>query len=461
MTKKKLLFFILLLLVNSCSNGSFISQSSPPTQEVIIPTQKLATSVPSLTPILQSPTTVVHTPYLSTTRTATHSATSTHATTINQTPDRIEPRVVKLCPEVREVSLKDLGLNPKTRLVVLPQKSNGKADFNDGFFTISSVNTETEIIPNTTVLEDWQNNHPIFSPNGKWFAYFRYRLSQDEVYLQISSTDGTNQQKFGPYSGKDLSSFEWVSNQEIVTYKISYGVNQIPITSIFPFTGEVQMLSSLPEGSRSLAYLLETDGSHDVYYTPGLVNDSAFNIYDYSTGTSRPVLKWFSKEEWVRYFADSPWQYMELWSYNNNRIIILVKKSYGFDIATSLGIDILGESKSYGEVMQPIMIPEKGDELYTLWHAKSKPFFAFEIAYIFNEDNNHYYVFDFNQMILIDYCINIGLDVYASPDDQFLAWNVMDKNYPDRVKEIDILSLETGNIARLTGVELVGWGEVP
>jgi hypothetical protein len=84
---------------------------------------------------------------------------------------------------------------------------------------------------------------------------------------------------------------------------------------------------------------------------------------------------------------------------------------------------------------------------------------------------SQFYVLDARNLILRDYCLdranltlgraNPDFSCYASADSRFLAWTIYEPPGFGQAMETVVLDLATGNISRIAGFEVIGWGEFP
>jgi hypothetical protein len=252
-----------------------------------------------------------------------------------------------------------------------------------------------------------------------------------------------------------------MSNNNIVVFSW-----QIPINSINPFTKEIQELAPLPAGAKSEEFFSVGLDSYDIYgIWPLDSKSSPYMLFNYKDGSSRHIFQWLVNQEWLEQEEIAPRFNLNFWLTEDGLMTMVVKKTYGFDIASSLDFKAISSIKNYDEVMKFIALPGEEPDISLLWRPKDKKIFAFD-RFNWSKDTDHqFYIFDYQEMVLIDYCLNRGVianNIYISPDGRFLGWNVqesVDSGHPYNVKEVVILSLQTGRIAHIEGVRLIGWGK--
>lgn len=386
---------------------------------------------------------------------------------ISQKP--INPLVIKVCPTQQEVSLPELGLSPNDRLIVVSYDepyiySKGS------LFTVKATDTTAQPINNTTPTKGELNRFSSVgvSPDGKWVLYERYHQPQDdELTLWISSTDG--QQHWELATTPLASRAEWVSNQEII---VTDYYNREPIIRIFPFSYRLEKLSHIQGLGKSLAYLVRDSNLYDAYY--GVDVDATtgkfvawFALYDYAAQSKQKIFQWMPTEESPGAGPLSsnliPWGW-DIWS-TRNGFTIVVQKTYGFDLVSDLDFAAAAQPKAYTEVMKSVILPD-GDADWGV--IESFPLltdsFAFDRFYPKEPGSNKmkFHIFDYQHMVLKDYCLDRGNSAGGdfSPDERFFAWTVYEDQGNSKGKEVAVLNLETGQVARFPHVKLIGWGVV-
>jgi len=155
------------------------------------------------------------------------------------------------------------------------------------------------------------------------------------------------------------------------------------------------------------------------------------------------------------------------WLTKDGNFTVVMQKPYGFDLGSNLSLETSAQVKNYGGAMKPIILPNGNPNFEIVWAFRSINAFAFE-RYDrdkFEPQKRSFYIYDYDQKILKDYCLDYGhslpSNTYASPDERFLAWSIyeLEGGYI-KGKEVVVLNLETGEIAQIPKLKLIGWGKV-
>lgn len=372
-----------------------------------------------------------------------------------------------ICPENREKGLDELGLSPEARLIILHQ--DGSDRFEKGFYTLQTDSATPMPILNSVPTDGWIYDYLSTSPNGRWILFFRYKEASDLVALWIISLDGQTSRELDSYSKSEIRPFaQWMTDQTIIVYSQANKKTFIPYVLLDLSNGENKLLSPLPTGAKSLALFYKNSTLLDIYgMWPFDQNTGPYSLFNFDTQTSTPILQWLSREEWLNDEAITPGFFLNIWANQDSSINILIKKTYGFDIVMGADIDAIEGSNSYAEIMRPVHLPKGGPDMRILWHARSGSPFALE-RFDFTNPAVPYklYFFDYKKNRLIDYCLErepASGNIYMAPDEQFLAWNVqysLESGLPSEVKEVVILSLQSGYLTRVKGVKFLGWGSI-
>lgn len=371
------------------------------------------------------------------------------------------PEVVKACPDEREVSLEEIGLNPSTRLIVASFDRVSGLPIKDGLFMISGDDPEPRQIPGTIPNEGWLVGNFGLSPDDEWLLFQRWMEGTQERHVWISSLDGERQWELATISLKEWA--YWVSEKEVLIEGIPEGralshdaMN--PLYSIDPFTGEMRSFPPLPEEAVFLDYFGVDGTSYALYYV-GFQTYEELALHDYSSGTSTPILPWLVGKDWVNFHTGGPGVGLD------GLLDITVNRPYGFDFAKNLDLDSIREPKSYQEVMTAVMLPE-GPPDFAEWSLGEELSIVERTAHEDEEAPTWFYVLDYDKMILKDYCLDV--EFMSNPEDisvdgRFVAITYLEGplgSHPLYAKWVLILDLETGRFARIHKTQAIGWGEV-
>jgi len=459
---------------------------------------------PTPTSVATELSAITPSPTLSETPTSVHTLTSKPPPTfvIVPTPTALVPPIDKLCPSNREVSLSEMEIDPTLRLVVLPKGQSGEK----GFWSIDGATTTPKIIPNTTPQTGWDYVLADISPDGE---YLLLRISPQETLalsaLRVAPIDGTEQQEIvtfthegDRYSGslmiesadkshtwpitdvKNVLHVDWEAANRIVLHSQFAGAPSasplFPVFTLDPATGQGRLMVDTDEGVASWdlgekhvgnfsidnkLYELYFNTVYDGFQRRGF----EFVLYDRLANESHVGFKWLQNKDW----PNLDWVFVlhdiAFWQTDVGKMAIVVRQPYGFDLATNLDIAIITSAEEYDLVMQSVRFPKTGWENITSnWHSRDGSLFNVEL--LADQQSRWFYVFDIRNMKLKDFCLDIGgsefFKIHESPDERFVAWNIEfqhgTEGFPG-TKEVVILELATGRIARIPDVRLLGWGQ--
>lgn len=437
----------MVLFLTSCTTQSFISttslsQNTPIIIKTVTPTTISPTaSVETLITFTPSPSPVFHKP----TETKT-------ITQITNTEVSI-PEIIKICPENREVSLLELGINPNFRLVIMPQGQAPGEHPTAGLLTISGIDPSPRAISNTIPKSSWIYDGFQINPNGQWFSFAKWQEGDEKEHIMISSLDGEQQWEIGLIS-ETLQSETWWNDHEIVVleYIISRSGTYpyIPISLINPFTGDIQRLSPLPKNAWWWKHFYFNNNHYIVYYEGNAGPIKEFTLYSYTDNTSKPIFKWLTGKDWVG--SDN----FSFYAIDGN-FTVDIRQHYGLDLAVDISLDEAVQETDYGHIMKAI-------KLLDLTHAGISEEI---LPGVFNLLSGgwvegtelKWHIYKYYQSKLIDYCTITGPS-YVSPDKRFMAITDL-YELGSRKRELIVLDLETGKFARIPGFSAIGWGVAP
>lgn len=380
-------------------------------------------------------------------------------------PTAIAPEVETIAPHARQVELSQLALSNTTRLILYYEPSQSLR-------IMSRQDIQPQRIPNI-VSEEWLFAGIKISPNQNWFIYQVSKGMKDGIAYYdywISSIDGKVQQiAASNVSGR--TAVRWVSNEQIELWFYSNGARACPerVSIVNPFAQEVSIAPEIPPSiSPQCFFDLSTnpDRSKMIY----LNEDGSWNIYDFDTAQSQAVFPWLSKSErfdlWPRYIQ---------WS--TTGITIALPQEESVDFIIDLPITNASENNV---AWNKVLLPD-GNKIYNemfSWWALDKGLVGFDLVqsdfrYAESGDEtppSNFVVLDLKSSTLYDYNLDrarIGdaqkvsdYFIHASADNRFLAWTIFNPPGMGNPIETVVLDRQTGQIARIKGFEVFGWGEV-
>ena len=428
------------------------------TSAVVLPTSiPSGTSNPISTPTIQrslTPT-ITKTPTVVTT-TPTPETPTKSPTNENRA---INPEITQICPDLRELPWEDLGLTQEYKLIVEPIDPQI-----DGFWVISGGDSISQVIPHTDD-SDWQYRFEGISPNGEWLIYYRGPENSFETTLWISSIDGSQRWELMPIDSRNFAG--WASDEEVIIGgKSDQREYYTPILRINPFILEADPLPPLSEtGIGLLNIIIDGNIHYRIYYDKyygNQVGNEQFVLYNYDTNEMQLVLNWL-KDSGLDFRDPFNLYYrMRLFETPNDLISAIIDQPYGIDIMDEMNLITITASLSYQEVMTQVILPGEGPDTQITWISTIHRLIALDrLDYYQAEPRpSQFYTFDYHTMILTDYCLDRGKFApfsSSSPDERYLAWTVDDET-TGHPKETVILDLKTGYLARINGVEVLGWG---
>jgi hypothetical protein len=380
-----------------------------------------------------------------------------------------EPEVLKVCPEQQEIPLDEMDLDPRFRLIM---REIEHIDNDSGLWSVSSSKPTPQVVPNTQAKEGRSLSGYAPSPSGRWLVLYFVDEGETERSIWLSSLDGQEQQKLLVLDlGKRP---DFVTDDEMIVVDVPLEkqltgerrwYDFVPLVRINPFTGVAKELPALPDGAIYDFYFINKNHRYAVYHLHDKPSEGYF-LYNYTESSSTPVFQWLQKIE--------GWHYLEpgVSQRGNGLFAVMVDRSYGFDMAVDLSFDQIFRQATYEEIMQAIFLPG-GDsvDITTLTYedATKTSFPVIRTGADIYEPQT-LYMFDYQEMILKDYCLNViaSGSMSISPDERFLAttlYYVSDQvsgaGIRDFVpKEAIILDTKTGHYARFDGFESGGWGIV-
>ena len=366
------------------------------------------------------------------------------------------PQVVTRCPVPQEVGIDVLGLNLDFPLLVAATTTGAYG----GAFLLSRRDPVPHPIPIPTAADGWPLSSVYASPSGQWLVIEYSAAEGGPLSLWFGSLDTHTLWEVATLNAGERPYF--ASDRELVVLGDPEDDlhlrpwEYVPLYSIDPFTGERTNLAPLPHVTFFDFYFTDLGESYAGYE---IISDSyAYYLYDYGSGTSRPIFRWLDYVEGWYPLIPSPHRRYD------GLFMVTVGRSYGFDIAADVTLDqALGET-SYRHIMRPIVLPggeNSGISTYVYEDVVGDALPV--IRQVADRAAESLYMFNYRTMILSDYCLdfNTGRGISVSPDGRFLATSLVhltDENPEGFVPYAAlVLDIESGNYARIDGFLSLSW----
>lgn len=377
----------------------------------------------------------------------------------------ISPQLINICPESQLVSFEEIGLPNNLRLLLLPNTVDSYPQAPSKPLSVSSENPSP-----TTIIDDELYDYAV-SPDYKWIYFNRPSIDENYPVLWISSLDGSEQWPVIDLGGNDYAGYaSWVSDQEIFIIGSPHE-NEIsvldpweymPFMAVNPFTLEKRILTYLARNQEDgVFYYGAFNLDKRLLGMYGRLNRVDF-IYDYGEDKTLPVFSWLETVDPFDMQFIKP-----IWVYDEGKFAITIVRPYGIDLAFNLDLQSASESKQYSDVMERIIFPEHLLPASVLGIVPDNNLIGLQKYDFFNssQGENWFYVLDYNNQIIYDYCFNLQNLVKLvkfSPDGKFAAFSL--ENLATEIEQderyVAILNLENGKVTKLKGYVLVDWGFV-
>jgi hypothetical protein len=322
----------------------------------------------------------------------------------------------------------------------------------------------------TDIKSNWPNlSFQGVSPNGERIIFYDVPDEQVQASVWISSVDGERQWKVSDVDSRTTAG--WISNSEIMIQgQLTERESTIPLMTLNPFTLQTKPLAALPDTVWFLSFFTLDDDAYALYYDPFYQSASGgttdgFFLYSYRTGQSAMIFRWLDEERWVEPDRFTIYSQIRVIFNDNGLETMIIEKPYGMDLGGRLDLVQLSAEVEYSDVMKPIILPEGGPNMRL--SVLAPQIFAIDRYDRFQAEprSSQFYVLDLTTLTVNDYCLDRG---HASPvarasiDRRFVAWTVYDlEGGFQNAKETLVLDLASGRIAKIPGVEFLGWVRLP
>jgi len=375
----------------------------------------------------------------------------------------LDPGILQVCPEQRELSFGELLAGSQFNVIVNNEELSGS-----GIFTIEPISMNPSIMPNSNSGGEIVH-YEASSPSGEWVAFFTFKSPVDsgEKLLEVIRFDGSNRTTVQVIDSDN--SAIWISEDNLLLIGENYeGGPQVPLKLINPFTLEEHRFEFSPDEAYLLEVFTINGEPFGIFHYPHFKGSSnnfepKFVLVNLLSSLETPILPWLETTPWFGIDPGLIYRNLNLLSSSNGFVSIVVEKNYGFDYRPLANAEDLISNEAYEDVMVPISIPGPETNIRIIWKSTDGLLFAFDRLDIFEMEprDSSFYIFDAGQLELFDYCLDrghAGRNAFSSPDGRFLAWTVyeLDGGFSDPIATV-ILDTETGLIARLEGMAISGW----
>jgi len=379
------------------------------------------------------------------------------------------PEVEKRCPENREVSFGELGIESGLKVIL--------SDINQTGLWRFSIENQVPILIKALPLDTWTGSS--LNPTGENLAFIvRNQDNSSSIWL-LSLISGDQSEIFSiNYMEGAYPYIRWLSNDELLVGGSCAGAGcPFPIKVLNVTRGveiDVEETDSGPYDNY-LGFFANNGEYLALYSSYADDGYTQIHVYDYSASQKVWVFPWLEDKI---FFYPLIGTNFGLFGSDNN-VAMFVEQSYGFDVGVvDANVEKMTQALSYDSVMKRVVTDVQFGELdysfidlnpsnrglivnmsYTdYFNSTVNDDFTTEPKYVedalFVVDLEHPVVDErISDLTFIDYCFmttgyfNRGF----SPDGRIEVFS--------SDNEIVFLNLETGNFSRMSGWLFVGWSK--
>ncbi|MEP7133326.1 MAG: hypothetical protein ABI904_00195 [Chloroflexota bacterium] len=409
------------------------------------------TVIPTLSPISTASSTSIPSPTASVVPTATPSLHFFY------------PKVKKLCPKNREVSIDKLGISNNLKVILSDSNQTG-------LWSLDVENPSPQLIQKLA-LDKWISES--ISPDGKLLAYNIWNpdLSSSTWIYDLANNTQREVSIFKNWDGF-MPSLTWLSTQDLLIHNISY--QRSPLYVVNAYTGDlvdVSDVDSEPYDEYQAFYVDE--GNYFALYSAGNIGNDYidFYVYDYSTRQKIRALPWLQDRIFFYPYVGTN---LGL-EFDLDKIFMIVEQSYGYDLGfVDSSIEALTQSTPYDALMKRVATDIYFGKLDFSFIALNPSINSLILSMSYtdfvNNDfdsepkkiENAFFLLDLEHpvidpridyLLFTDYCFTTtGYYMNEiSPDGKIVVLN-SDSN-------IILLNLETGYLARLKNWRFISWAK--
>ena len=382
------------------------------------------------------------------------------------------PKVEKLCPEKREVSIDRLDI-PNNLKIILTNPDQ------TGLWSLISENPSPQLVQELP-LDKWTSK--AISPDGKLLAYTIWNADHSSSTWVYDLESNNQREVLNVIEYEGLSpNVNWVSQNQLLVVNGCAGAGcRFPIKVINIETGESLDVKGLDREPYNYdeyqAFYVDNKKYYALYSEGNPGNDYVnFYAYDYVTRHKIQVFPWLQDKVFFYPYGGTN---LGL-EFATNKIFMMIEQSYGYDFGvTETSIDMLTQNTYYDVLMKRFVTGDYFDELdfsfVRLDSANNVLILSMNYKDYVNGETNPdfsitpkivekgFFVLDLehpvidpqiNYLVFTDYCFaTTGYYVNKiSPDGKIVVLNSDD--------DIMLLNLETGYITHLPNWKFIGWGK--
>ena len=186
----------------------------------------------------------------------------------------------------------------------------------------------------------------------------------------------------------------------------------------------------------------------------------SFILYNYGDDTASPILSWLVSKDWITYHTVS------IQARPGGLLTVSMDTPKGVDLAVDLDLETAGQALNYDQVMNTILLPD-GPPDEAVWPLDGG---RLEVDRYNDHDQASpvwFTVLDARSNTLVDYCVDIedtSTPGDLSSDGRFAAISLRDEGpdvpHMDVTRDTVVLDLQTGRLAHLGQIKIVGWVEL-
>lgn len=257
-----------------------------------------------------------------------------------------------MCPDQRQVSIEEVGLDPHLQLLLQSVSDEPPRTI----YRLSNYEIMSIPIPvtlntngyNLTTFFPWNDNKSLilkYVSQDKWQYSFWFGTQDGQLQSEIASLDLSMSYLFAkdyfvvlgdPPDDLRLDNWEFVP---FYTVNITTGEKE----ELPHFATDISWsYFFIKEGSRS--YL----GYQGSFYKP---QPHSYYLYNYTTGDAYPIFQWLDEiEDWYHLIPS-------IYYRQDSGFMSYVGRSYGFDISKELDLVEMQRTAPYHEMMRAIVMP--------------------------------------------------------------------------------------------------------
>jgi hypothetical protein len=381
------------------------------------------------------------------------------------------PKIEKLCPEKREVSIDKIGIDGSIKVILSDSKQTG-------LWSLGAENLLPHLIQKLP-LDKWTSYS--INPDGIMLAYTIWNSDNSSSAWVYDLENMTQREVLNIKYWEGLAPYvRWLSQNELLIINSSAGIGGTsPIEIVDVDTGkslDVNRVDSTP-----LEYLgsyLNNGTYLGLYSSLDDIDTSytKFYLYDYFSNKKTLAFPWLQDRIFYYPYGGTNLQI----EFDLNKVAMIVEQSYGFDVGIiDKSIEMLTQPKPYNVVMKRLFANTGSNfdrlrySLIGLNSATNTVFLSMSYRDYIDTTNNiadfkvsdiedAFFSLDFQKivsaapvdyLVFKDYCFTTTEYFMrgVSSDGQVAAFS--------SDKELILMNLETGYLTRLPNWQFIGWAK--